>query len=238
MLFISAPFGNYLSLPKTISITGSFTLQERPGKWKRIFKTLRYSTTYNGWCNKIGLRNPGIDYAIKNYNKKDIVSIAIMNKNEIEPLLTKIPEDMNIEINISCPNTDKEMISDNINKFINPKRKWCIVKLSPLISFNKIDKLYDAGFRQFSCCNTLPTKNLNTNLIGGLSGIMLIPYTIPIIKYIKTTYPDTTVIAGGGIRNWDIANLYFNLGADHISVSTLCFNPFKMGYFYAKYLFK
>ena len=40
MLFISPPFGNYLSLPKTISITGSFTLQERPGKWKRIFKTL------------------------------------------------------------------------------------------------------------------------------------------------------------------------------------------------------
>ena len=65
MLFISPPFGNYLSLPHTISIRGSFTLNERPGKWSQIVKTLRYKSTFGGWVNKIGLRNPGIDYAIK-----------------------------------------------------------------------------------------------------------------------------------------------------------------------------
>ena len=32
MLFISPPFGNYIDLNNTISIRGSFTLNERKGK--------------------------------------------------------------------------------------------------------------------------------------------------------------------------------------------------------------
>ena len=237
MLFISPPFGNYINLPGTISIKGSFTLNERPGKWVQIFKTLRYSFKYNGWCNKIGLRNPGIDYAIKNYKKNSIVSVAILDKKEIKPLLNKIPEDMNIELNISCPNTKEDMVKDEIQQFINPKREWCIVKLSPLITKEEIDELYNSGFRQFNCSNTLPTKTLQTNLIGGLSGIMLIPYTINTVKYIRNNYPDTIIIAGGGVRNWDIGNLYLNLGANHVSVSTLCFSPIKFSFFYGKYIF-
>ena len=31
MLFISPPFGNYLNIPQTMSIKGSFTIEERPG---------------------------------------------------------------------------------------------------------------------------------------------------------------------------------------------------------------
>ena len=90
MLFISPPFGNYIDLPKSIPIKGSFTLNERKGKWFQIFKTLRFDKYYNGWRNKIGLRNPGIDYAIENYKKGTIVSIAILHKYEIPFLLKKI----------------------------------------------------------------------------------------------------------------------------------------------------
>ena len=57
MFFISPPFGNYVSLPNTISITGSFTLDERKGLFFQIIKTLYYSYELNGWFNKIGLRN-------------------------------------------------------------------------------------------------------------------------------------------------------------------------------------
>ena len=67
MFFISPPFGNYLNLNNTMSIKGSYTLEPRSGLLSQIAKTLRYSFVYNGWVNKIGLRNPGIDYAIKNY---------------------------------------------------------------------------------------------------------------------------------------------------------------------------
>ena len=66
MLFISPPFGNYVNLPNTIPITGSFTLQPRKGLFMQIIKTLRYSFEHGGWVNKIGLRNKGLDWALKN----------------------------------------------------------------------------------------------------------------------------------------------------------------------------
>ena len=58
--FIAAPFGNYIKTSNTISVTGSWTIEKRKGRIKQIVKTLRY--TKRGWVNKIGLRNPGIDY--------------------------------------------------------------------------------------------------------------------------------------------------------------------------------
>ena len=227
MLFISPPFGNYINLPNTISIKGSFTLNERPGKWMQILKTLRY-IPFVGWVNKIGLRNPGIDYAVKTYKKGEIISIAIMEKNEIKPILNKIPEDMDIELNISCPNTDKHMISSGLKPFLNDKRKWCIVKLSPLENCLTIDNLYRDGFRQFHASNTLPSEK------GGISGKTLRPHTKGLIKYIRTMYNDKCIIiAGGGIRN--MKNVQEYIGADHFSVSTLCFNPILFIKFYFEF---
>ena len=43
MLFISPPFGNYLNLPYTTSIKGSFTYEPRSGLFVQILKTFRYS---------------------------------------------------------------------------------------------------------------------------------------------------------------------------------------------------
>ena len=91
-LFISPPFGNYINLPYTTSIKGSFTLEKRNGLFSQIFKTLRYSFKMNGWINKIGLRNKGIDWAINKYNSKSIfnsyrnsvISIAIMKEESIK----------------------------------------------------------------------------------------------------------------------------------------------------------
>ena len=117
MFFISPPFGNYINLPNTTQIKGSYTLEHRDGLISQIFKTLRYSYTYNGWVNKIGLRNKGLDYAIENYNKQNVYSIAILNEEEIPKILDKIPEDMNIELNISCPNAEKKMINNGLYDF-------------------------------------------------------------------------------------------------------------------------
>lgn len=228
MLFISPPFGNYIDFPKSISIRGSFTLNERPGKWMQILKTLRYIPGV-GWINKIGLRNPGIDYAVKTYKKGEIISIAIMNKYEIGQILKKIPDDMDIELNISCPNTDKHMISNGLKPFLNNKRNWCIVKLSPLEECLTIQNLYDEGFRQFHASNTLPTEK------GGISGKTLKPHTIGLIRYIKNSWNDTIVIAGGGIRTMKDVEEYKKVGADHFSVSSLCFNPIAFLNFYYEY---
>ena len=232
MLFISPPFGNYLYLPYTLSIKGSYTYEPRSGLFLQIIKTLRYSFKQGGWINKIGLRNKGVDYAIENYNpKRDIISIAILKKSEINKFLEKIPNDMNLELNISCPNLDKHPISDNLYKFLHPSRDWCIIKLSPTTDLALVDKYYSQGFRQFHCSNTLPVER------GGLSGISLIPYTSDLIQKIKNKYPDTEIIGGGCIRNMTTVYKYSLLGAQHFSVSTLCLNPFMFGFFYVRYVF-
>ena len=230
MLFISPPFGNYLNLPNTISINGSFTLEPRDGLFLQILKTLRYSSENNGWINKIGLRNKGLDYAIENYKKNEICSIAVRNENEIDKILEKIPKNMNIEINVSCPNVKKDKIESGLDKFVNKEREWCIIKLSPVCEEQLIDKYYSMGFRQFHCSNTIPVEN------GGLSGPSIKPYSFKLINYIKTTYNDAIIIGGGGIQSLEDMNEYKKKGSDHISISSVLFNPFKtMGLFYDYY---
>ena len=220
MYFISPPFGNYINLPKINQIKGSYTLEPRDGLLLQILKTLRYNFTYQGWVNKIGLRNKGLDYAIKNYNGQ-IVSIAILDKKEIPIIVKKIPNNMNIEINVSCPNAEKQMVYKDIEKFLNKERKWCILKLSPTVDLRLIDEFYKLGFKQFHCSNTIPVNE------GGLSGKSIIPYNKKLISYIKKNYKDTTIIAGGGISTYEDIQFYKNLGADHFSISTVIFNPYK-----------
>ena len=220
ILFISPPFGNYINLPHTNSIRGSFTIYERKGKWLQIFKTLRYIPLLNGWVNKIGLRNKGINYAIETYKKVEIISIAIINKADIGLILNKIPEDMDIELNVSCPNTEKKMINEGLKLFQNKKRKWCIIKLPPINFIKDFDRYYKEGFRQFHISNTLPLK------YGGLSGKSLIPFNLKSIQYIRSQYKDITIIAGGGIRSIDDIENYELVGANHYSISSICFNPF------------
>ncbi len=231
MLFISPPFGNYIHLPNTLSIKGSYTLEPRSGLFQQILKTFRYSFYHKGWVNKIGLRNKGLVYGIKHYNPvHDIISIAILNENEIPKIRDILPEDTNIELNISCPNIDKSLDNNYLSSFINPKRQWCIIKLSPLADIKLVDKYYKQGFRQFHCSNTIPINE------GGLSGSSIVPYTSSLLKIIKSTYNDVEIIAGGGIYDINIYNTYKNLGANHFSISTLFLHPIKLsGFLYNFY---
>lgn len=233
--FISPPFGNYVPTNKNIiSIKGSYTLEPRGGLITQILTTLRYSYEHGGWRNKIGLRNKGIDYAISQYKKDPsspaIYSIAILSSTDIPKILEKLPDKMNVELNISCPNTEKNMISDGLKPFLNPTREWCAIKLSPHTPQSQIDMYYDQGFRQFHCSNTLPTPR------GGVSGSILRKYTNKHIDYIREKYPDAEIIAGGGIQTTDDACQYLERGANHIAVSTLLFCPYKAAKFFYNWL--
>ena len=105
MIFISPPFGNYIKFSDTVNIQGSFTLHPRDGLFWQIITTLRYNFDQEGWVNRIGLRNPGIDAAIRdwesryNNSKKDknkkyisetIYSVAILDTKEIPTLVEKM----------------------------------------------------------------------------------------------------------------------------------------------------
>ena len=111
MLFIGPPFGNYISLPETISIRGSFTLYPRSGLLSQIWKTLHYSEHYNGWVNKIGLRNPGIDAAIKKYHLEsdDIFKIEGISPDE------GAPNDARISMSFAGMGGNNEKAIKNIN---------------------------------------------------------------------------------------------------------------------------
>lgn len=184
----------------------------------QILKTLRL-TQINGeyhCINKIGLRNQGIDYGLERYNHEpDILSIAILEPEEIEQLNKKILTDVNLEINVSCPNAEKEMTPGGVEVFLNPKREWFCLKLSPCTSTDRIDKYYNHGFRQFHCCNTYPSEK------GGISGEIVKPYSEKLVKYISNKYTDCQVVAGGGIYGYHNLVRYRNLGATHFSVSTI-----------------
>lgn len=220
MYFINPPFSNYINLYNLTPIKGSYTLEPRDGLFMQVLKTLRYSFEYGGWINKIGLRNKGLEYGLKNLKENEILSIAILDKKEIPIFLKKIPEYTNIEINVSCPNAEKKMVCDDLEKFINNKRKWCIIKLSPICDTQLIDNYYKLGFRQFHCSNTLPVTN------GGLSGKSLIPYNKKLIGYINNKYKDTIIIGGGGITKWDDIQNYKKYGCNHFSFSTVVFCPY------------
>ena len=221
--FISAPFGNYLKFKNATSVTGTWTYQPRPGLLKQIFKTLRY--TNQGWRNKLGLRNAGINYGLKKTNSNEVLSIAAIDKNDWINLESIIPSNQNIELNISCPNLEVHQDTTNFKGFdlwTNRIAKWCIIKVPPIASYELLDKIVDLGFTQIHASNTLPTDK------GGLSGKVLLPYTKRIIEYLKSKYNHIEVIAGGGIQKSWHAEYYKNLGADHISIGTACFNPYKV----------
>ena len=63
---------------------------------------------------------------------------------------------------------------------------------------------------------------------GGLSGKTLVPYTMGIIDYIKSYHQHVQVIAGGGVTSKADAQKYLDAGADHISIGTACFTPWKI----------
>jgi dihydroorotate dehydrogenase len=238
MLFLSPPFGNYINLPKTTSIKGSFTLEPRPGIFGQIIKTLYYSEGHNGWVNKIGLRNKGIDFAINKYKngwfpfyRNSVISIAILKRDEIDKFLEKLPPEIPLEINVSCPNTEHSLISKNLHKFITPERKWCSIKLSPLATYNDIKEYYDEGFRIFHCSNTIPIED------GGLSGPSLKPLNSKLINTIKLNFPDAIIISGGGIQSMDDIKYYKLCGANHFSISSVCFNPFRFLKLYSLYCY-
>ena len=221
--FISAPFGNYLKFKNALSVTGTWTYKPRPGLFKQVVKTLRY--TRDGWRNKIGLRNRGIEYGIQKTNFNEVLSIAAISEHDWINLESIVPQSQSVELNISCPNLDIHQDSTIFNGFDlwpTTNRNWCIVKVPPTASYSLLDKIVKLGFTQIHASNTLPTDK------GGLSGAILLPHTRRIIQYLKKEYDHVEVIAGGGIKEAWHAEFYKDLGADHFSIGTACFNPFKV----------
>ena len=222
MIFIAAPFGNYLKIKNFKSVSGSFTLHPRTGRLIQIIKTLRYK---NGcWYNAIGLRNPGIAAGLVKHDTSDIMSLAAIQPDDWKKLSEIVPENQSLELNLSCPNIEKfNSYFSGIENFINDKREFLIAKVSPQINQIQLKYLIELGFKIIHASNTLSTE------FGGQSGNILIPYTIRIIHDIRKNFSsDIQIIAGGGIQSKKDVDKYLGEGADHVSIGTLCFHPIKL----------
>ena len=234
--FISAPFGNYIRSKKTISVAGTFTLHPRGNRLWSVLTTLRYSRKHNGWVNKLGLPNPGLHEGLCSVSENpqnNVMSIAETERGDFQRMNHIIPLDQSLEINLSCPNIERlnningssTLPMDDARFFTKVKsRKWCIAKLSPLSSPEEIEfVIEELGFTQLHFSNTLPING------GGLSGVTLKPFTMKLIDIVRERWGNRVeIIAGGGVTDFSGVSDYLAAGADHVSLGSVCFNPFKL----------
>ena len=217
--YIAAPFGNYLHKPDMYSVMGTYTLQPRPGLLKQILKTLRYSFHYNGWTNKLGLRNPGVHHAINKYYQnpsRRIISLYGFNKGEWETL-AKYTRGMKQELNLSCPNVENKFHNTGCPVELFPD---AILKMSPLTTEEEIVMYMERGVRRWHFSNTLPVRQ------GGLSGKTLMQYNRKLIKFTLSEDKRAKVIGGGGVTSMSDVRFYKDLGCIGVSLGSVCFLPF------------
>ena len=225
-MFIAAPFGNWVKPIGTIPVTGTYTLHPQGNVLWSVVKSLRWNSELRGWTNNLRLPNPGLKKGLHKHIRGEVLSIAEIERDDFRKLYNMIPLGMDVELNLSCPNLEKSLPWDSTEIFARTKenRKWCICKVSPTVTPEDLEFLITKlGFTQIHASNTLALPGS-----GGLSGQALIPYTLGIIKLIREEWPGVTVIAGGGVRDFGAVYDYLSEGADHVSLGSVCFNPFKL----------
>lgn len=230
-------------------VTKTITLKPRPGNLPP-----RTCETPSGMLNSIGLENPGIDRFIKEklpfLNKLGIpviVSIAAEDDPAEFSILTnqldKISGVCAIELNISCPNMQKDkLISqdaretfDLVSTVRKLTNKCLITKLSPNVtSISEIAlAAQEAGSNAIALINTLTGMSINIckraprigSWVGGLSGPAIRPVAVRMVweVYNKIKIP---IIGMGGIMDIDSALEFIIAGATAVSVGTANFiNP-------------
>ena len=243
-------FKDFMDLKKLGAIvTKTITVKPRQGNLAP-----RTCETPAGMLNSIGLENPGIDRFIQDklpflakLGIPVIVSIAAEETpDEFAALVKKldqIPEVSAIELNISCPNLQKnKLISQDAQdtlELVSAVRKLttkCLItKLSPNVtSITQIAlAAQSAGSDALALINTLGGMSIDVHKrtpklgawVGGLSGPAIRPVAIKMVweAYNKINIP---IIGMGGIMNLENALEFFIAGAAAVSVGTANFvNP-------------
>lgn len=243
-LIISAPFGNYHKFLKCVTQTkftptlGTFTWENRGfwtkpygGTFTRLLLSLRYSPLLKSWTNKVGLKNPGIRWyrnqvmAGKTNACDKIISIYGYTKIEWENLVDCCMYDIHphaVEVNTSCPNnvTGNSKLYQQVFERLMNYGLTTIVKISPVNYSTTVEIAYKTGIRNFHATNTLPVSR------GGMSGKALMPISLSVVESLRMKYPNITIIGGGGVTSTKDALEYLVVGADHVSIGSMLFNPF------------
>ena len=235
-LIISAPFGNYIQPAGTTPTLGTFTALRRGGVLNRAWRvllTVRYYRRMKAWVNKIGLRNPGIDWLVDKCKSGKIdvsdklVSIHGFSPGDWYALLEKTAalKPLAIELNMSCPNVGHIAWPEDLFERAQQAGVPIVVKIPPVNYDTMVEQAVAAGIRMLHCCNTLPNPG------GGMSGKPLMAVALQCIQDLrrKPYWSELTVIGGGGIYEAKDVDAYAGLGVRHVALGTKLMNP--------KYLF-
>jgi dihydroorotate dehydrogenase len=198
----------------------------------QVIRTVRRYGRIGAWVNKIGLRNPGIDWlahrvrAGKIDPADKILSIHGFTEADWWKLLDAAAEirPLAVELNMSCPNVGHIDWPLDLFRRAAGNGTAVVVKLPPVNYHDIFRQAVDAGLRVFHCCNTLPVP------AGGLSGQPLKPVALQCIRAIldQSSAPlrsELRIIGGGGIVCPADIDLYADAGAHHVAVATKVFHP-------------
>lgn len=231
-LVISAPFGNYVQPKGAVATLGTFTAARRAGRLWRILATVRYYPRLKAWVNKIGLRNPGIDWLAAR-----VASSRIDPRDKLVSIHGFVPDDwwrlldaiarirpLGVELNMSCPNVGE--IDWPRELFVRACATGLpvVVKLPPVQFELLLEEAIAAGIRRFHCCNTLPIP------AGGLSGKPLKPVALQCIRRVLDLVPpgcrsELRIVGGGGVREVQDVDDFAKAGVHAIAVGTKVMNP-------------
>lgn len=225
--------------------TNTFTRNPREGNLEfiKIFNKKVFPKVWsvlrkipNGWINSSGWRNPGIDWAIKEFypglketGANIIFSIGGFQIIDYLFLIEKLnPLDLSaIELNVSCPNVNfllKDL--EVLKKLFSESKKYSD---HPLIVKIGVDNRYleiigcaeEAGVNAVNAINTIevPCSKFK-NEQGGMGGKRIKPLSLEIVKKIKLIF-DLPVIATGGIYSFQDCQDFFKFRADAVSFGSI-----------------
>ena len=227
---------NYLNLGFGFSVVGTVMIDPREGNPKP--RVLRDKSNKE-LLNALSFPSDGSKAIIKRLNNnpspKERLIISISGKSEeeiIQNLLLFQNYCFAIEINISSPNTldlkkfvNKESINSIISKVRNVTEIPIFIKL-PRISDLKyykeiiepIEKNKNIGV---VLSNTLPVEDKRLKVgKGGRSGQSLFKSTLEILKVVRKSYPNITIICSGGISTPEQVKVLIDEGANAIQIYT------------------
>lgn len=230
-------------------VTKTLSLEPRKGNPQpRVWETS------SGMLNSVGLQNPGVRNFLKNKmpairrngTVKIIISITGQDEGEISEIIETLMEEEShfdaIELNLSCPNIDrdKHMVSqstERTGRFVETAKKVCgkiplIAKLSPNVTDITTIAISaeQAGADGLSLINTVKALVVDTVgmriIEGGLSGPPIKPLGLRAVYdvYKKISIP---IIGIGGITSGKDALEYILAGASAVGAGSGFFsNPF------------
>jgi len=228
-------------------VTKTITLHPKEGN-----PPPRLYETESGLLNSIGLQNPGLDAFIddhlpllrKHLSIPIIVSFSASSVREFTEILRRLEDEADIsgyEINISCPNVEKEGIAFGVDPLAVAElthslstltQRELIIKLTPNVTDIAAiaQAAEDNGATSLALINTLTGmaidfrngKSFIKRGIAGYSGIGIKPVALACV-YKTAQAVNLPILAMGGIHTWQDALEFFYAGASAIAIGTASF---------------